>query len=414
MRKILLCATGVVLASLLVSGCGGAGRWADAHGSRRVSSYNPPRVGVAEDTKLGKKQAKKNLLPEVKVALLLPLSGDGAPLGQALLDAAMMGLFDKDAAMPPAQKVRQLVLIPKDSGSTPQSAARAANEAIAEGAQLIIGPLYSDAVKAVAPIAASKGITVLSFSNNRMVSREGVFLLGFMPEQQGKRIIAEAILQGKKRIAVLAPDTDYGHMVAEAAQQQASSAGGEIVASEYYPADIKQVDLAIQRVIGGREEQTPMDAMLIADGGKQLEHILARLKTYGVNHSQVKFLGTGLWDDDALLAREDVRGAWFASASVIARHGFETRFTNSYGYSPQRIASLSYDAVALAATLANNPAKVDFSAAAIASPNGFSGPANGIFRCKQSGICERGLAVIEIAPDGFKEISPSPRTFMGR
>jgi branched-chain amino acid transport system substrate-binding protein len=412
-RKSLLCATSVVLASLLVSACGGAGDWANGQSSGRGRAGNGFGADMPSEKKLDKKASKKNL-PEVKVALLLPLSGDGSALGQALLDSAMMGLFDKDAATPAAQKQRQVVLIPKDSGSTPQKAVKAAQDAIAEGAQLIIGPLYSDSVKAVAPLAASKGITVLSFSNNRTVSREGVFLLGYMPEQQGKRIVAEAVSQGKKRIGVLAPDTDYGHMVAEAAIQQANNAGGEIVASEYYPADTKQVDVAIGRVAGSKEGVEPLDALLIADGGKQLEHILARLKTYGLDSKSVKLLGTGLWDDDALLARADVQGAWFASGSTVARHGFETRFMNNYGYQPQRLASLSYDAVALAATLANNPEKVDFSAAAFASPNGFAGPANGIFRCKQSGVCERGLAVIEIAPDGFKEISPSPRTFMGR
>lgn len=412
MLKQTLCATVVVLASLLVSACGDSGDWQGDGSPRRLQTAGKAApFGKKND---GKVAVKKTRLPEVKVALLLPLSGDNAQLGQSLLDSAMMGLFDKDAATPAAQKKRQLVLIPKDSGSTPQMAVKAANEALAEGAQLIIGPLFSDAVKAVAPIAASKGVTVLSFSNNRSVSQNGVFLLGYMPEQQGRRVVGEAVMQGKKRVGVLAPDTDYGHMVAEAAIAQASSTGGEVVASEYYPADAGQVDVAIQRVIGGREATNQMDALLIADGGKQLDYILSRLKTYGVDGAKVQFLGTGLWDDDVLLKRADVQGAWLASVSPLSRQGFETRFMNSYSYKPQRVASLAYDAVALAATLANNPASVDFSVAAFSSPNGFAGPANGIFRCKPSGICERGLSVLKITSDGFKEISPSPRSFVGR
>jgi hypothetical protein len=63
-----------------------------------------------------------------------------------------------------------------------------------------------------------------------------------------------------------------------------------------------------------------------------------------------------------------------------------------------------------AAILARGESGPDFSAAAIANPNGFAG-ADGIFRFRGDGIAERGLAVLEVRREGFRTISPAPEDF---
>jgi branched-chain amino acid transport system substrate-binding protein len=369
----------------------------------------------AQKNKGAKTATSKQKLPEVKVAILLPLTGDASQLGNALLDSAMMGLFDKDASTPASEKRRQVVLLPKDTEHSPAVAAKRAQEALDEGAQLIIGPLFSEDVKTVAPLAKARGISVLSFSNNKTVGQNGIFLLGFMPEQQAKRVVSEAITRGKQRIAILAPDNDYGHMVAAASQAEATNKGMKIHGEAFYDNTEGTVDIAIQRILGGRtaDASTKPDAIVIAEGGESLNRILATFKNFGVTSQNMAFLGTGLWDDDSMKSRPDLQDAWFASAPLASRKGFDSRFKKSYGYSPLRLASLSYDAVALAATLANNPQGVDFSATAFTNPNGYYGPANGIFRCRVDGICERGLSVLKITPNGFSEQAPSPRSFAG-
>ena len=119
-----------------------------------------------------------------RVALLLPLTGRSAELGQALLDAAQMALFDVRAD--------DLVLMPKDTNGTPEGAARAAATAIAEGATLIIGPLFAGSVASVAPLARSAGVNVVAFSSERSVAGPGVFIMGLLPEQQIARAAAGA------------------------------------------------------------------------------------------------------------------------------------------------------------------------------------------------------------------------------
>ncbi len=347
--------------------------------------------------------------PEVKVGLLVPLSGDAADLGQALLDAGMLALFDKYATM--EGHVTQVVLVPKDTEGTPQGATKAAKEALDEGAQLIIGPLFGESVKAVAPIAKARNVQVITFSNNKEVAARGTYISGFMPDQQVQRVVGEAFQHQKNRIAALLPSNAYGNIVADALRKMMILHNKPLVGIEFYPPGATDVDIEIQRLFGGRQYDKPeVDAVLLAEGGERLKMILARLKSYGVTNDAVQFLGTGLWDDDALLGMSDVYGGWFASSPLRSYRGFEQRFTNNYGYQPQRLASLAYDSVALAATLAQQPGQ--FSASALTDPSGYSGPANGIFRLRVDGISERGLAVLQVDKNGFKQISAAPRTFL--
>src|ERR1700746_3012017 len=91
----------------------------------------------------------------VKVAVLLPLSGANAELGKAMLEAAQMALFTTGND--------RLTLVARDTSGTPDGAANAARAAIAEGAQLILGPLLAAEVDAVKPVSGEAKINVIAF-----------------------------------------------------------------------------------------------------------------------------------------------------------------------------------------------------------------------------------------------------------
>jgi hypothetical protein len=150
--------------------------------------------------------------------------------------------------------------------------------------------------------------------------------------------------------------------------------------------------------------------LLLPEGGQALGTIIRTLNTRGVNSSTVQLLGTGIWDDAALVRRVSLDGAWFASSPPQGTIAFEQRFRNTYQYAPPRIASLAYDAVALAVTLAMAPEP--FGPTMITSNAGFAGPANGIFRFRPDGKVERGLAVLEVQAGAFKVMSPPPAGFV--
>lgn len=347
--------------------------------------------------------------PEVKVGLLLPLSGESAQLGQSLLDAAMLGLFDKYASI--KEGVAQpITLLPKDTEGDKKQAANMAKEAIDDGAQLIIGPLFSDSVKAVRKAAESKHIPVLTFSNNAAVAGKGVYLFGFMPAEQVTQIADYASSQGKVHIAALLPDNAYGQLIEDSLQDYAALQGITLSGIQYYRADGREIGQAVQRLVQRGEKGKPaeIDAILLAENGNKLSLILDKLAQYNLLTSDILLLGTSLWDDITLAEEPRLQGAVFAASPRRENEQFMTRFETAQGYVPSRIASLGYDAVTLAATLLQYDGFTD---ASLTQPSGFMGPANGIFRLHADGTNERALSILGFDRGTIIEIVPAPRMF---
>jgi branched-chain amino acid transport system substrate-binding protein len=344
----------------------------------------------------------------VKIALLLPLTGRSAELGRALQDAAAVSLFDKYARLPVGAQTVRVELLPRDTGDTPEQAARAMQEAVASGAEFVIGPLFADATSAAAPIARAKNISVLSLSNTRTQASPGTYMFGFSPTEQAERIVNYAIQSGRVKIAVLAPNSALGDAVLMAARETAQKQGITLVAEAKYMLQGAGMDTALNSLVPAGKKPA-FDALLIPEGGAALDTIMRGLSARGVKPTTVKFLGTGLWDDAELLRRVNLDTAWFASSPPELTTQFERRFLATYKYAPPRIASLAYDAVALAVTLATSDRAFD--TGNLASPSGFAGPANGIFRLRANGITQRGLAIMEVQGGNRKVISPPPTGF---
>ena len=348
----------------------------------------------------------------IKIGLLLPLSGQSAELGKSLQDAAVLALFDKYASIPPGSGAPRIELVPKDTKGNAQGARTAAQEALNEGAQLFIGPLFAHSVEAAAPIARSRGVNIISFSNSKAVASPGVFLFGFNPAEQVTRVTEYAFMRNIQTIAALAPNSAYGQTVVEALQHTAAPYGHPVDPLTYYAAsgDSLQADIAGFMKEGMQAGRLTFQALMLPESGANLVRIMQTLGEKGVRPGMVRFLGTGMWDDPLVRRSVNLSGGWFATAPPKQYAAFEDRFVASYGYQPLRIASLAYDAVALSTTLA---LQGDFTAATIANPNGYSAPANGVFRFKPDGTAERGLAVVEILPGGdIKLIDPAPRSFV--
>ena len=371
----------------------------------------------------------------VRIALLLPLSGREKTLGRALLDSALIALFEIGDP--------RLTLLPRDTGGTPEGARAAAESVLQEGVQLILGPVFSAAVAAAAEPAREHGINVIAFSTDRQVAGNGVFLLGFMPDQQVERVVEFAARSGIWQFAALAPDTAYGDAVVAAFQESTLRNGGQVSQIErYFPDATEFLELAqrladyerrhhllllqrdaleatddpaakieLQR-LEGLDAAGVLDyqAVMLADGGARLRAIAPLLPFYDIDPAEIRFLGTGLWDDPTLGREPALVGGWFASPPPETSAAFAERFEAIHGYSPPRIASLAYDAAALASVLMQNESGPDFSETALTQPSGFAG-ADGIFRFQNNGIAERGLAVIEVAPQGLRVIDEAPQAF---
>lgn len=354
-------------------------------------------------------------LTTVKVALLLPLSGNNAHLGQSMLKASQMALFDVGHT--------NFELLPQDTQGTGQGARAAAKKAIEQGAQLIIGPLFSNAVQGVKQVASRANINVIAFSTDWRLADRQTFLMGFLPFDQVNRIALHAQTQGHRNVGALIPDTAYGNTVISSFQKAASNVGLNLISIEKFNPHSNNLDPVVKTFsrfeqrsanAGGVTLPAPYDAVLIPVGG-DTARILGNLSLrYKIGNRNVQLIGTGVWDDRALARDPSLSGARFAGPSPALRRSFESRYSSLYGRKPERLATLAYDATALAAILAQtgiqNTGGPAFDARSITNPNGFAG-VDGIFRFFSNGIVERGLSVLEFRNGQITIVEDAPQSF---
>ncbi|MEA1940867.1 MAG: penicillin-binding protein activator [Pseudomonadota bacterium] len=357
-----------------------------------------------------------------RVAVLLPFSAENSGAraeALRLLRAAELALFERAGG--------NLLMIPKDTQGTPEGARSAARAAAGDGADMIIGPLFGPAVAAAADVARQADIPVVAFTTDTTVAGDGVYLMSFPPEIEVERIVEYAARQGVERFAYLGPQDRYGTAVYNALQDNTALNGGYVSADAFYTGDVEAMARASARLAEGVfEPLTPEDALelrqtewvpdpeaafqavILPEGGTRLRSLGPLLISQNVDPLVVRFLGTGLWNDPELLREPALHGGWFAGPDRAARERFETGYMEAYGSEPSRIASLAYDAMALAAHL--DGGERGFSREAIEEEQGFVG-ADGLFRFHADGMIERGLAIYEIQPRGLREIEPAPLTF---
>ena len=380
----------VAVAGVMLAGCSGSSSY---FSSTPLAQAQPPAMPPVPETTLGTGQ--------VKVALILPLSaaGNAGIAGQAMRNAADMALAEF--------KAPNIQLLVKDDGGSGDGARLAAQQALDEGAEIILGPLFAQSVGVVGQIARSRNIPVIAFSTDANVASRGVYLLSFLPESDVSRIVQYATSNGKRSFAVLIPDNPYGTVVEAAFKQEVARRGGQIVALEHYPHDKAGMSGPVRNVA---QAAARADALLIPDGGDALPDIAQVLVASGVNTKKLQLLGTGLWDDPRVFATPALDGGWYAAPDGAGYRNFASRYEARFKQQPVRTATLAYDAVALIAALVKTQGPQRFSPEVLTNPSGFTG-IDGLFRFRADGTNERGLAVLRVTPSGPQTISPAPRSF---
>lgn len=396
--------------ALTVAACNG-GRQAPAPTPTpqppKVEVTPPPKVELptySRDPSKFYTPAHMNGERPIRVALLLPFNSprdNVRSLSNALYNSAQLALFEFDTT--------SILLMPKATGGTAAGAQRVAREALDAGADLILGPLFAEEVTAVAPLARQANVPVVAFSSDSSVGGNGVHLLSFPLDQDVDRIVDYATMQGISRFAALYPQGAYGERVRAAFQRAVSARAGEVVASTTYPSQPEGMYEPAQRIAGAYGGGN-YKAVFLPEGDAPLKSLAPLLPYYDVDPREVKFLGTGLWDDPSLAREPPLAGAWFPAPSPEGHDQFLTRYRRAYGAVPPRIASLGYDAVSLAIALSTLPEEQRFTPQALTNPDGFAG-VDGIFRFMPDGRTERGLAVLEIRPGGAVVVDPAPTSF---
>ena len=304
-------------------------------------------------------------------------------------------------------KSPNIQLLVKDDGGTVQGAQAGAQQAISEGAEIIIGPLFAQSVSAVGQIARTSNIPVIAFSTDVSVAARGVYLLSFLPETDVRRIVDFSISRGKRSFAALLPDNAYGTVIEGTFQQEVSRRGGRVVVLERYTLDGNRINEAARRV---SQAANQVDSIFIPDSPDAVPQVVNALAANGVDLRRVQMIGSGFWEDARISSTAALGGAWYAAPEATGYRNFSARYRARYGQDPVRTATLAYDAVALVAALVKTQGPQRFSEPSLTNPSGFAG-IDGVFRFRPEGTNDRGLAVLRVAPAGGQVLSPAPHSF---
>ena len=408
-----------------------------------IAGCSGPRVAKIADS--GGSQAFNTDISEINIApgtdgfrvgVLLPLSGSSSKYGQGMKNATMIALEDI--------KNPNLILQYYDTKSTPGGARTAVANAIRQRSNLIIGPLMSTEVQAIANETIYRGVPVIAFSTAQEVLQPTVYTMGLLIEEQVDRIMTFATQKGRRRFALLLPDNSTGIAVAKAAVKSAQKNNVEVTVIGFYPPStsdfsgiIKQMtnynarqakaagiknalksranagDAAARRELKQMETQVGagdvgFDAVIIPENGAKLTSAISMFAYYDAAYPQIQFLGTSVWETGAFNKESTIVNSWYPAISRTHSAYFATKYYNIFGERPSSLYSLAYDAVALANELSRQ--QTDNLNMIITDPDGYAG-INGAFRFFDDGTNQHSLDIVEIRSDGDAVIDEAPRRF---
>ncbi len=339
----------------------------------------------------------------VKVGLLLPLSANGnaGQIGKDLRNAADLAIRDF--------KTAGIQVLVKDDRGTIDGARAAASAAISQGAELIIGPLFSQSVTAVAQVAKASRVPVVAFSTDTSKASAGVYLLSFLPQGDVDQIIGYAASKGRRSFAALLPDSAYGTIVEAALQRAVANARGRVMSVERYALDKTQMQTKATAIAGLVKSGT-VDAVFMPGGAQEAPFLAQVMAAAGVDSNKITYLGSGQWDDPAVARESTLNGALYPAPDSTGFASFAQRYQATFGAAPSRTSTLAYDAVSLAAGLTARFGDRRFAQETLTNPSGYIG-LDGAFRFLPNGLNQRSLAVYQISNGKAVLVSPAPKTF---
>lgn len=288
-------------------------------------------------------------------------------------------------------------------------AATAANQAVADGANVILGPLRSDAANAAAVAVNDNNLNVLSFSNNTSIAGGNLFVLGNTFDNIAARLLGYAGSQGRSRVVVVYPNTPVGQIARSAIVRASAGTSVSVVGDGSFDFSQEGVVAAVPQIADTIKSSGATAVMLTSDSTGALPILAQLLPEQGVSPDVTKYLGLTRWDiPQQTLSLPGLQGGWFALPDPSANAQFKARYRAAHGQDPHPLAALAYDGVAAVGSLAAK--RKAMTSGNLTQSSGFAG-ANGVFRLRPNGTIQRALAVAQVTNSQVQIIDPAPKNF---
>jgi ABC-type branched-subunit amino acid transport system substrate-binding protein len=343
----------------------------------------------------------------VPVALLIPAGGSSsdALLAKNLENAARLAIRDLDGV--------QIDLRVYSTAGNAGNASAAATRAVSEGAKIILGPVYAEAANAAGVAASSSGINVLAFSNNPTIAGGNVYVLGPTFQNTANRLVGYAKRNGKSRITILHAQDVAGQLGRDAIARAIAANGASLAGTVDYALSQESVTAAVPRVKATMAASGADALFLTTSSASALPLFAQLLPEAGVNPTSTQYIGLTRWDiPRQTLDLPGVQGGWFAMPDQAAVSAFSQRYSAAYGSAPHPLAGLAFDGIAAVGALVKSGKSNALTGASLTQGAGFRG-ASGIFRLRNDGTNERGLAIASIRNKALVVLEGAPRAFGG-
>ena len=361
-------------------------------------------VTLAPDANVGQ-QINPNA--PIEVALLVPGASNQPTdnqLAQNFKNAARMAIADLEGA---TVNLR----VYNTAGGNPEQAAIAANQAVDDGAKIIIGPLYGEAANAAGVAIAGRDVNVLAFSNNRAFAGGNVFILGSTFDNTANRLVQFGLRQGVSRYMVVHGDDLAGRVGRDAITSAVQGNGAQLVGVESYPLSQQGIFTSTRRIVSNVRSSGAQAVFTTAGANADLPIIATALPDAGMDIERSRFVGLQRWDTlPQLAALPGLEGGLFALPDPGTAALFSNRYAATYGEVPHPLAGLAYDGIAAIGALAAAGNTEAVTRAALTQPQGFRGT-SGVFRLLPNGLNQRALAVATITNNQVVILEQAPRSF---
>ena len=327
---------------------------------------------------------------QLNVAVLLPLTGKASNIGLGMQNAMFMALDDLQS--------NRLTLKFYDTKSNKMGASLAAEKAINEGAQLILGPLMSEEVEGASAEALSANIPMVSFTTSPQVLQKGVYSIGLLNGEQVDRAISYASSKGRQKMALLVPDTNSGLNIVKSAIMSSIAKNMALEKVGFYSPSNVDFSMLVKEISASAD----FDTVMIADSGNRLKSLASMFAYNDIMYPDVLFMGTSAWDNTNLSKETILYHGVYPMVSKSYGTYFTDKYKETFGEQPKSIYSFAYDSVLLASVVSGkNEKNIENT---LTQNSGFIG-VNGFFKILPTGQSYHSLEMVEVTKDGPKVVS---------
>ena len=326
----------------------------------------------------------------VQVALLVPA---GAPdpnmavISDSLTRAAQLAVSESGAGL-------VTLRVYSTAGDTTRAVA-VAKQAVAEGADIILGPLYAQNAAAVGN-ALPRSMSVLSFSNNTAVAGGNVFVMGNTYDNIAAQLGSFAAQQGKRRVFVINAQSAAEVAIRDAAISGLGGTGVQVVGTGTFDLSQDSIVAALPGIAAQAQAAGADTLLLTSDTYEALPTLVGLMPDFGLPKTTYQYMGVARWDrPPSATSLPGLQDGWFTLPDPAAAPEFNRRYIAAHGEAPHLLASLAYDGIRAIAQQASRGGASALTPQAMVNSGGFSG-ATGNFRFLSNGTNRRDLAIATI------------------